>query len=295
MLTYFEDIEKTNKLLGKEINGLMLDMIQFGSGEAGIGKKEFNVPYHAIITEENYLISDRYNHRVVILNLEGAYKGQLGKTNQIGEENGMFNAPASLYSLHGKVFICDSGNDRIEVFNLKKKSYEFTLAETPSGSNPKLRNPLGIAVLDERIAVADTFGKRICFFNLKGEFLSERKCVGEKQSNQPIACCSSDNSFYATIFESQKIVELSKDGEMIKEWEIKDKLRELAGIAYFNEKILVSDALNAEIMIFNTEGKLLDTIGTGVEAMIFQSPRGISTTEKSLIVADKHRIIILTL
>ncbi|MCG3217441.1 MAG: NHL repeat-containing protein [Candidatus Heimdallarchaeota archaeon] len=273
----------------------MIDMFQFGSGEAGVGKKEFNLPYQAIITEESYLISDRYNHRVVILDLEGKYKGQFGKTNKISEKNGMFNAPASLSSISGKLFVCDSGNDRIEVFNLDNRKYEYSIKETPTGSSSKLRNPLGIATLKDTIAVADTFGRRICFFNMKGEFLSEIKSEGEKRSNQPIACCASENSFYATIFESQKIIELSKEGEQIMEWEIKDKERELAGISFLNDKILVSDALNAEILIFNNEGELLETLGTGVEVMIFQTPRGISTTEKSLIVADKHRIIILTL
>ncbi|MHA1910947.1 MAG: NHL repeat-containing protein [Candidatus Kariarchaeaceae archaeon] len=291
----FEDIKKTNKLLDDEYYDLMLDMFQFGTGEAGVGKKEFNLPYHAIITEDSYLISDRYNHRVVILDLEGKYKGQFGKTNRAGEKNGLFNAPASLFSLHGKLFVCDAGNDRIEVFNLKKKSYQYTLSETLSGSNPKLRNPMGIAALEEKVAVADTFGRRICFFSMKGEYLNEIKLVEEGKTNQPLACCASDNSFYATLFESQKIVELSKEGEQIKEWKIKNKQRELSGIAFLNDKVIVSDALNAEIMIFDIEGKLLNTLGTGVEAMIFQAPRGISTSEKSLIIADRHRIIVLTL
>ena len=274
IITYYsEEIKKTNKLLGNEIIA-MLDMIQFGSGEAGIGKKEFNLPYHAIMTEESYLISDRYNHRVVILDLEGQYKGQLGKTNRIGEKNGMFNAPASLYSSDGKLFVCDSGNDRVEVFNLKKKAYEYTLAETPDGSNKELRNPLGVAVLKDTIAIADTFGRRICFFK-KGEFVKEITFSGKKHSNQPLACCASEKTFYATIFETQKIVEFTEEGEKITEWEIKDKQRELLGITFLNDKILVSDSLNAEIMIYDKEGELLDTLGTGVEAMIFQSPHQI--------------------
>lgn len=98
-----------------------------------------------------------------------------------GEDYGLLNSPEDVYVRDGKVYILDTGNNRIVILD---QNYQF-LTEinsfTNNGSTDSFNNPYGIFVTDQNdIYVADTGNRRIVHLNENGQFIRE---IGAPESD----------------------------------------------------------------------------------------------------------------
>ncbi|MDH5657087.1 MAG: 6-bladed beta-propeller, partial [Spirochaetia bacterium] len=88
-----------------------------------------------------------------------------------GNKDGFFRGPSGIRVTDKAIFVSDSGNNRIQKFDLDGK-FIFSITGD-SGGNP-MRNPAGIAVDDDGLLyIADRDGKRILIYDQDGNFISE--------------------------------------------------------------------------------------------------------------------------
>jgi DNA-binding beta-propeller fold protein YncE len=77
----------------------------------------------AIDSEDNIYVTDRDNDRIQIFTSNGTFITSFGSE---GSGDGQFNRPEGVgvdrYSDTGLVYVADTGNSRIQVFNLEEQS-----------------------------------------------------------------------------------------------------------------------------------------------------------------------------
>lgn len=138
---------------------------------AGVSISNFNVPYksyiydfwgNAVPAPQAYLPS----HRI---------KGE-----DLGV--GSFKSPRDLHvSSTGDIYIADTGNDRVLIFNSNWQSIGEISTFINDGAEDSLAQPRGVFVTeDESIYVADTNNARIVHFDKSGEMV---RIIGEPQSD----------------------------------------------------------------------------------------------------------------
>ena len=128
------------------------------------GKGAFTSPYHCVQYEEYLIVSDREKHCVKVLNKEGNFRYKIGKK---GNGDGEFNEPHCLsVNKAGHLVVCDTGNHRVQVFELCERSGKFvTKFGTKGKGNGEFNKPISSAVLsDGRIAVTDFENHRVQIF-----------------------------------------------------------------------------------------------------------------------------------
>ena len=120
-------------------------------------------PYHCIQHQKHFVVSDWGDHCIKIYDPNGNFLYKIGKE---GVRDGEFNHPSLLsVSKEGHLVVCDSGNDRVQVFDLRHG--EFVAKFGSEGSNTgEFNRPMSTAILDNgRIAVSDNENHRIQIFD----------------------------------------------------------------------------------------------------------------------------------
>jgi DNA-binding beta-propeller fold protein YncE len=171
-----------------------------------------------------------------------------------GSGDGQLEAPRNIaIGSNGLLYIADSGNNRIQVFN---EDGEFLDQVGVPGTSPlQFNEPWGVAVADRYLYVADTWNHRIQKFNLDGDLvgpIGQYGRVGEEQSG---------GGFF---FGPRQIVILD-DGNL-----------------------LVTDTGNHRFQVLQPDGEFLQLIGSeGVQLGQYYEPVGIDQgPDGSVFVAD---------
>ena len=139
-----------------------------------IGTDRLNQPWDLAVSADGYVyVADTWNHRIQKFTLEGEFVTEWGHE----EFNPETTDPMAFYGprgiavdSQGNVYVADTGNKRIVVFN---SDGEF-LEQISTGGNlaGQLDEPVGIAVTDEgNVYVADTWNQRVQVFDASGQFL----------------------------------------------------------------------------------------------------------------------------
>lgn len=82
--------------------------------------------------------------------------------------------PRDIFARKNNIYITDSGNNRIIIYNLDSKETEIIDNFTKEGNQEKFNEPQGIYVTDnDELYIADTENSRIVVLNNRGEFIKE--------------------------------------------------------------------------------------------------------------------------
>ena len=122
----------------------------------------FITPFHCIQHDNYLIVSDRGDHCVKVFNREeGTFLYKFGKK---GDGNGEFSAPGGLsVNKAGHLMVCDTGNHRIQVFELNGKL--VTKFGTKGSKIGEFNRPVSVAVLnDGRVVVSEYLNNRIQVF-----------------------------------------------------------------------------------------------------------------------------------
>jgi DNA-binding beta-propeller fold protein YncE len=119
-------------------------------------------------------VADNGNNRVQIFDAKSfAYVGTIGASGVIGTDNAHFNGPVStrLNPVAHQLYVADSGNNRVQIFDAKSLAYIATLGtvgETGS-DNTHFNNPQDAEYnsTSNQIMVADGFNDRVQIFDAK--------------------------------------------------------------------------------------------------------------------------------
>jgi len=143
---------------------------QFSLGPSGIFEGENGATY----------VADTWNHRIVILNENGEFAGEIGQrgvatdlqnTDDPTQSPGLFYGPRGVIVSDGEIFVTDTGNERVQVF---ATDGTFLRAFGGYGSGDgQLIEPVGITIgPDNNVYVADSGNGRINVYTRQGEFVS---------------------------------------------------------------------------------------------------------------------------
>jgi uncharacterized protein (TIGR03663 family) len=126
-------------------------------------------------------IADTWNHTVIVLDESGTVVRQLGQRGNLTDitdegvpsaSPGLFFGPRGVAVTNERVFVTDTGNERVQVFS---RDGTFLNAFGGFGSESgQFIEPTGIAIgPDGNVWVADSGNGRVQVFTIEGEFLEE--------------------------------------------------------------------------------------------------------------------------
>ncbi|MEM8484974.1 MAG: SMP-30/gluconolactonase/LRE family protein [Bacteroidota bacterium] len=130
--------------------------------------RSFTGPLFFTIHKKHLFVSDFASNYVYILNTKGYFQKRFGGK---GSKRGKFIGPAGIsISPDEKLYIADTGNNRIQKFNL---TGEF-IQEFGKEGDGKLYSPSGLSVAEDgTIWVVDKGNRRIVRFDSEGNYIAD--------------------------------------------------------------------------------------------------------------------------
>lgn len=181
----------------------------------------------------------------------------------------------------GNIYIVDSGNHRIAVFD---DTGESILTISSKGQKQgELTNPVGIDVDENYIYIADKDNHRIQIFNKNGRV---KKNITLKQGDKlirpvDVAVNKKLKLFYITGNNNHKVMVYDYSGKLLHQWggqgTNRGEFRYPATISLFDNNVYVVDVLNSRLQIFNAKGELQAIAGEwGVLPGQLFRPKGVA-------------------
>jgi DNA-binding beta-propeller fold protein YncE len=180
----------------------------------------------------------------------------------------------------GVMYVADSGGAVVHAFDLKMRGYRQFSA---LGKEGKLQTPIGLALLGNRIYVADSGLRQVCVFKNNGEFLF---AFGQDRFTRPagIACGDSlQSAIYVADAGRHAIAVFDREGAFLGHLGSRG-----IGAGQFNfpthlwidraGQLYVSDTLNYRIQVFGPDGRFLWMFGQqGDRPGNFAHPCGVAS------------------
>ena len=221
-------------------------------GHQGSGHSKISQPRGVAVCSDNSVLVAA-NQCVKKYSLDGKFMASVGT---VGSGRLEFNNPRGIAAKNKKVYVCDAGNNRIQVLN-EDLTYHSSFGRRGSGPG-QLQYPVDIAIDSSgKMLVAEHGNNRIQVFNPEGQFLYQFKEQGHGMENlkypisvfidsddfvyvpQQLACCVS-------VFDNKGnfIKSFGKSGSKAGEFS------ELRGLTVDrNGYVYVSDTGNSRIQI----------------------------------------------
>jgi DNA-binding beta-propeller fold protein YncE len=188
----------------------------------------------------------------------------------------------------GKIYICDTGIDALEIIDLEKHSFEYF---NPTGFG-QFKKPLNCFVdEDGYLYVADGGRNQILIFDTSGIYVNS---FGEPENFKPTDVFVYEDKIWVTNFVDNKIHVYSKDSNRLlytlpdSESGNEDFLYSPSNLYVTNDRIYVSDFGDFKIKLFTLEGEFIMSVGSyGEKIGQFVRPKGIAVDhDQNLYVVD---------
>ena len=218
-----------------------------------------------------------------------------------GTGPGQFNDPTGIAIAGNEVFVADSRNNRIQVFDLDGRFLrQFGTAGTGMG---QLGRPMNLTIRDGRLYVPEYFNDRIQVFKTDG---TSQRIIGSPgshpgQFNAPGGVAvSADGSIFVADFYNQRVQKLSRDGSFIRQWGVTGKWGRWAGQFGYptdvavsdNGSLYVADGYNDRIQVFDSDGRFAFKWGGPLALNIYGPFNGWFTTVTSVTLDSKGNVFV---
>jgi hypothetical protein len=219
--------------------------------------------------------------------------------------DGKLNKPLAVdVSDNGQIFVADSGNSAVKVFDAKGKYlFKMNLPAKAKDNRPK---PSGVAINQNLVYVTDMENGRVQLYHTTGKFIKtiiDSKADTKLQQIRPMGIdISLQGDIYLTDIALHRIMVYDNSGKF--KFHFGQKGSENGSFLFPNDitlgtdnTVLVSDSNNARIQVFDAKGIFKYIIGTPTKkTSLFTLPRGLDIDEKNrLFIADTlvHTLIVL--
>jgi len=233
-----------------------------------------------------YLV-DGLNNRIIVVDSTGKRKFEFG---QQGEGQGEFKYPLGIdISDDGKVFIADTGNHRIQVFNLKGDfNYMFIVK---SGPKERPSDPVDVLVsgLKNNLYIADNDNHKIKVYNQNGTFEFEWGKFGEEPGEfryPGILAQNEYNEVFVVDVLNTRVQKFDPFGNFIAEigsWGVlPGKLFRPKGVAVDKKnRVFVTDSYMGVVQVFSDLGRFIGVVCEDNRNRSFVTPVGIVVDDKA--------------
>lgn len=189
---------------------------------------------------------------------------------QKGENPGEFRDPTGMVASQDELFVSDSRNARIQVFD---HDGNFLRAfDGAAGEVVLLKRPMNLALADNQLYVADYWQDKIFVFTLDGELL---RTIGEAgsgpgQFNAPGGITVGiSGDLYVADFYNQRVQQLTAEGEFIRQWGTTGKVGIISGELNYptdvalsqDGRLFIADGYNDRVQVFSGNGDFLTKWG----------------------------------
>ena len=283
------------------------------TGSAGTGNNQFHGPAHIAIYGDYLYVADRGNHRVQIYQITFlpftlTYLVTLGETGVSGNDNGHFDNPCGVAVDNNYIYIADTFNHRIQVFNRTTRQYVTTIGSYGS-ANGQFDQPYDVAVdASGYLYVADFENTRVQQFRYAGgttwnwwlnygvtgvPYVTDNQYFFQPEG----IAIGADGSIYIAENYGRRLVKLAADGTP--QWSTPD----IPGVIGYSPndvavgqdgRVYLAAGWENKIRIYNPDGTLYASFGGGGnDNYHFDDPSGIGVAPNGdIYVADRwnHRV-----
>jgi len=195
------------------------------AGAAPVGT--FNEPWGiAVGPDGSVYVADTWNHRIQKFSADGAFITVWGHgiSQDLADPYGFYGPRGVAVDRQGSVYVSDTGNKRIVVFDGEGKFIaQFGEGGMAAGY---FDEPVGVAVSAEGLVyVADTWNQRVQVIMPSGEgqYLPLRQWeiygwFGQLVDNKPYLAVNSLGHVFVTDPESYRILEFDAEGKFVRYW-----------------------------------------------------------------------------
>ena len=266
----------------------------------------------AISSDKKIYVVNTNNHCIKIFNSRKVEKPEaiLGIKDKAGDSNTQFKNPYGIAVANNLIYVADTNNHRVQIFDDKSKKYIATLGKTGSGgsSNTQLMSPMGVTVANNRIYVADTGNQRVQIFDeVTRNYIATLGTTGSEgtsntQFNIPFCVAVAKNRIYVADSENHRvqifdevtrhyIATLGTTGskcEIDSDSNTQFRHPNCVAVSDADNRIYVADFNKSRIQVF--DGYTLNyitTIGShGKFNMEFRKPEGVAVSDNLIYVVD---------
>ena len=194
--------------------------LQFG--RPGEGDGEFNEPWGiGVAPNGDIYVADTWNHRIQKFDAAGRFLTKWGylvdaRGQRDAEPGGFWGPRAVAIGPDGNVYVTDTGNKRIQVFDPNGR---FVRAIGGDGTAPgQFREPVGLAFDSAgNLYVADTWNQRVQKLDSTGRGLAQYSIPAwssQAITNKPYLAVDSGGHVWAAVPEERRVVRIDPDGRI---------------------------------------------------------------------------------
>lgn len=227
---------------------------------------------------------------IKVYNSYGQYQFKFGKP---GIEPGEFTDPVGISINGDQVYVTETGNQRVQVFDLKGK-FKKVLIDKKGNSGSGGLIPCGITALDNGdVYITDIFQHRVVCIGPDGKIKQTFGGSGEGPGKlaYPNDVIVDGDKVFVSDSNNARVQVFNKNGKFIKILEDKDPNKKLTlprGLALYKDDILVVDTFGQSVFVMNEKGKVLDHFGEyGSQNNQFNYPNGLALFQNKVFVTDR--------
>lgn len=279
------------------------------TGVPGSDNAHFNYPRRIAVYSDTLYVADAYNHRVQIFDISNpltpVYSATLGVTGVSGSDNAHLNNPEGVGVDATYIYVADSNNNRVQIFNRTTRAYVATIGTGGGSGNYQVHYPSDVSAdTSGNIYVADAWNKRVQQYNSSRVYVRTYGTTGVSYVTDGYhylkprgVAVAADGSIYIVEERGQRLVKLNAAG--VFQWSIgqpgqtgsdNNHLAWPQDVAVDGiGRVYVVESSNNRVQIFTSGGTYNGTIGAGwgTGDYQFENPSGITVDRYGFIyVAD---------
>ena len=191
-----------------------------------------------------------------------------------GSDERRMTRPYALAVDSTRIAVADPGAAVVHVFDTGRKTYQ----QLKQAGDHDLLSPIGVALADDRLYIADSLLNKVFVLNRKLKLL---RVLNDFQRPTALQFDPGRQRLYVTDTLAHEIRVFSRDGKALSRFggrgEKDAQFNYPSHLAVSGDRLFVNDTMNFRIQIFDSEGRHLQTFGKhGIGSGHFTQPKGVA-------------------